>query len=103
MFFCEIQFYSVDFKRNYTTYNIVFVIERLIIEVQNKKVKGLRKMKILLGIVFIILASVFTGFVSFGAFGYGVWQGILVTLGTVLVMLMLSGGVFVYLTLIDSK
>ncbi len=58
-------------------------------------------MKILLGALFILLASVFTGFVSFGAFGYGVWQGILVTSGTILVMLMLSGGIFVYLLLLD--
>lgn len=68
-----------------------------------RKKKGLRQMKILLGIIFIIIASIFTGFVSFGAFGYGVWQGILVTLGTILVILVLSGGIFVYLTLFDHK
>ncbi|MGL4952978.1 MAG: DUF3309 family protein [Culicoidibacterales bacterium] len=60
-------------------------------------------MKILLGILFIILASVFTGFVSFGAFGYGIWQGVVVTIGTILVILTLSGGIFVYLTLFDYK
>ncbi|MGL5296560.1 MAG: hypothetical protein ACRDAO_06405 [Culicoidibacterales bacterium] len=60
-------------------------------------------MKFVIVGIFIILASIFTGFVSFGAFGFGLWQGILVTIGTVLAILMLAGGVFVYVLLLDHR